>query len=252
MIEIRNLSKRYGDSTVIDNVSLNLAEAGVTAIIGPNGAGKSTLLGLISRLQSIDAGTVHIDGLDITTTASMTLARKLAILRQENQISTRLRVIDLVTFGRYPYCKGRPGPEDLEQVQRTLAFLNLQDLAQRFLDTLSGGQRQRAYIAMVLCQDTDYVLLDEPLNNLDMKHAVDIMKLMQRASVEMGKKVIIVLHDINFAAYYADDIVALQGGKLVFQGHPEELITTEKMKALYDIDMTIERFKGRPIGLYYA
>ena len=130
--------------------------------------------------------------------------------------------------------------------------MNLDALAQRFLDTLSGGQRQRAYIAMVLCQDTDYVLLDEPLNNLDMKHAVDIMKLMQRASQEMGKKVIIVLHDINFAACYADDIVALQNGKLAFQGHPEELITAEKMKALYDIDMTIERFKGRPIGLYYA
>ena len=240
MIEIRNLSKRYGDSTVIDDVSLNLAEAGVTAIIGPNGAGKSTLLGMISRLQSIDAGTVHIDGLDISATPSMTLARKLAILRQENQISTRLRVIDLVTFGRYPYWK------------RALAYLNLDALAQRFLDTLSGGQRQRAYIAMVLCQDTDYVLLDEPLNNLDMKHAVDIMKLMQRASQEMGKKVIIVLHDINFAACYADDIVALQNGKLAFQGHPEELITAEKMKALYDIDMTIERFKGRPIGLYYA
>lgn len=252
MIEIRNLTQRYGNRVVLDNLNLKLAEQGVTAIIGPNGAGKSTLLSVISRLQPAEQGEVLIDGLDVATTPSMTLARKLAILRQDNQISTRLRVIDLVTFGRYPYCKGRPGPDDLAQVQRALAFLNLEDLANRFLDTLSGGQRQRAYIAMVLCQDTDYVLLDEPLNNLDMKHAVDIMQLMQRASTDMGKKVIIVLHDINFAACYADDIVALQDGKLAFQGHPEALMTAETMKTLYGIDMTIERFKGRPIGLYYA
>jgi len=252
MIELTGVTKRYGDTAVIDTVNATLAERGMTALIGPNGAGKSTLLGLMSRLQKPDEGRILIDGLDVHDTPNDRLARKLAILRQENQISTRLSVYDLVSFGRYPYSKGRLTREDHQQVRSALDFLELNALADRYLDELSGGQRQRAYIAMVLCQNTDYLLLDEPLNNLDMKHAVAIMKLLRQAADEMDKKVIVVLHDINFAACYADDILALQNGRLVRQGTPEELMRPEVMQSLYGIDMTIERIQGRPIGFYYV
>src|SRR5690606_2135675 len=137
---------------------------------------KSTLLSLVARLVGLDGGRVLVDGLDVTTTKSDVLARRIAALRQENHLASRLTVRDLVTFGRYPHSKGRPTPEDLEHVARAIEFLDLGSLADRFLDEMSGGQRQRAFVAMVLCQDTDVLLLDEPLNNLDPRHAVAMME----------------------------------------------------------------------------
>lgn len=187
MIIANQISKSYGDTVVIDGVSVSIPAGGVTSIIGPNGAGKSTLLSIVARLMSMDAGTVTVDGLDVTKTASDTLAKRLSILRQDNHISSRLTVRDLVGFGRYPYSKGRPTIEDKVHIDRALEYLHLEPLAGRFLDELSGGQRQRAFVAMVLCQDTDYVLLDEPLNNLDMKHASSMMKIMRKAADELKR-----------------------------------------------------------------
>ncbi|GAB2602248.1 iron ABC transporter ATP-binding protein [Nitrincola alkalisediminis] len=252
MIEVNGLNKAYQTQKVVDQVSFQLKGAGVTAIIGPNGAGKSTLLGLISRLQHPDQGWVRVDELDVHHCAGDRLAQTLAILRQENQISTRLTVEDLVSFGRYPYSKGRINEQDLYKIEQALVFLDLTDLRHRYLDELSGGQRQRAYIAMVLCQDTRYLLLDEPLNNLDMKHAVGIMKLLRRAADEMGKQVVLVLHDINFAATYADCILAMKEGQLVYMGSPEVVITPEIMLDLYDLEMTIQQVRGKPVAFYYC
>ncbi|MFL5202821.1 MAG: ATP-binding cassette domain-containing protein, partial [Microvirga sp.] len=161
MIEISKVSKAYGDAIVVRDVSLQLPRRGVTSIIGPNGAGKSTLLSMISRLLPMSAGTVTVDGLDVTQTPSDILARRLSILRQDNRVSSRLTVRDLVEFGRYPYSKGRLTTEDRAHAARAIGYLDLEPLADRFLDELSGGQRQRAYVAMVLCQDTEYVLFDE-------------------------------------------------------------------------------------------
>ncbi|MET1114749.1 MAG: ATP-binding cassette domain-containing protein, partial [Comamonas sp.] len=179
MIDARDVVKRHGSTTVLHGVSLQIPKGRFTAIIGPNGAGKSTLLSLVSRLMPMSGGTVSVDGLDVATTASDALSRVMAILRQDNQSALRLTVRDLVGFGRFPHSKGRLTVEDLRHVEDALDYLQLQPLAERFLDELSGGQRQRAYIAMVLCQDTPYMLLDEPLNNLDMAHAVAMMKLLR-------------------------------------------------------------------------
>jgi len=197
VIEINHVSKSYADRLVVDDVSLSLEPGGVTSIIGSNGAGKSTLLALISRLAKPDSGSIRVGGLDVGKTKGEVLAKKLSILRQENTLSARLRVRELVAFGRYPHSKGRLTQADKLHIDKALTYLDLEDLADRFLDELSGGQRQRAFVAMVICQDTDYVLLDEPLNNLDMKHAVAMMKLLRRASDELGKTIITVLHDIN-------------------------------------------------------
>lgn len=251
MIEVSNISKRYGDTVVVDDVTLTLPAGGVTAIIGPNGAGKSTMLSMISRLLPMSAGRVLVDGIDVAQGDSGELARRLAILRQDNHLPMRLTVRDLVAFGRYPHSGGRPTADDAAHVGRALGYLGLEPLAGRFLDQLSGGQRQRAFVAMVLCQDTDYVLLDEPLNNLDMRHAVDMMRLLRRAARELGKTVILVLHDINFASCYADRIVAMRAGKVACVGTPEELIRPEVLRDLYQLDIRVHEVEGRRICVYY-
>ncbi|MBP2567293.1 ABC transporter ATP-binding protein [Agrobacterium tumefaciens] len=251
MIIASQISKSYGDTVVIDGVSVSIPAGGVTSIIGPNGAGKSTLLSIVARLMSMDAGTVTVDGLDVTKTASDTLAKRLSILRQDNHISSRLTVRDLVGFGRYPYSKGRPTIEDKVHIDRALEYLHLQPLAGRFLDELSGGQRQRAFVAMVLCQDTDYVLLDEPLNNLDMKHASSMMKIMRKAADELKKTVVLVLHDINFASWYSDTIIAMREGRICHHGPAEEIIRPEILQEIYDMPIRVNEIDGRRICLFY-
>lgn len=251
MILAEDVSKSYGATCVVDGVTVTLPKGGITAIIGPNGAGKSTFLSLVSRLMSFDRGTVSVDGLDVTRTPSDVLARRLAILRQDNHMTARLTVRDLVSFGRYPHSKGRLAAADADHIERALAYLGLTDLSNRFLDELSGGQRQRAFVAMVLCQDTDYVLLDEPLNNLDLRHAVAMMQQLRRAARDLGKTVVVVLHDINFASVYADRIVCMKQGRLVQEGPAEAIITSDVLTAIYETPVRVELVDGRRIGIYY-
>lgn len=251
MIRIDNVSKRYGNTLVVDGVSLTLASGGLTSIIGPNGAGKSTLLSMISRLIGMDAGTVTVDGLDVTKTPGDVLARRLSILRQDNSMTARLTVRDLVAFGRYPHNKGRLTVDDGRHIDQALAYLDLEELKGRFLDELSGGQRQRAFVAMVLCQDTDYMLFDEPLNNLDIKHAVTMMRLLRRAAEDLGKTVVVVLHDINFASCHSDRIIAMKGGRVAEQGSPEEIVRAEVLEAIYGTSFAIHMIDGQRIATYF-
>jgi iron complex transport system ATP-binding protein len=141
---------------------------------------------------------------------------------------------------------------DRDHIDRAIAYLNLDGLADRYLDQLSGGQRQRAFVAMVLCQDTDYLLLDEPLNSLDMKHSVEMMRLLRRAVEELGKTVVLVLHDINFASCHSDRIIAMRDGAVVRQGPPAELMEPSAMRAVYDMDIDIHHINGRRIGVYFS
>jgi iron complex transport system ATP-binding protein len=252
MIALENVTKRYAGVTVVDDVSLTFGGEGVTALIGPNGAGKSTLFGLVGRLIKPDAGRVTVGGQDITTTPSADLARTLAVLRQDNHIAARLTVHDLVEFGRFPHSKGRLTVEDRGHIERAIDYLDLDAYRHRFLDELSGGQRQRAFIAMVLAQDTEYVLLDEPLNNLDLRHMTEIMRLVRRMADELGKRVVTVLHDINFAATWSDRIVALRDGVVVADAPPGEIMRPEVLKAVYDTAVDVREIDGKPIALYYG
>ncbi len=251
MIALDGATKRYNGQAVLDDVSLELGDVGVTALIGPNGAGKSTLFGLVGRLIRPDAGSVHVDGLDVAVAPSRELARTLAVLRQDNHIAARLTVHDLVEFGRFPHSGGRLTIEDREHIDRAIAYLDLDDFRGRFLDELSGGQRQRAFIAMVLAQDTKYLLLDEPLNNLDLRHAVDIMRLLRRAADELGKRVVVVMHDINFASVHADRIVALRDGRVIAHGTPAEVMRPDVLAAVYDVDIDVREVDGALLGYYY-
>lgn len=251
MIDVRDVTKCFGDTLVVDGVSLTLPKGGVTSIIGPNGAGKSTLLSMISRLLPMTAGAVQVDGLDVSLTRSDVLARRLSILRQDNHLTTRLTIRDLVAFGRFPHSGGRPTAEDKGHIDRALAYLDLTPLADRFLDELSGGQRQRAFVAMVLCQDTDYALFDEPLNNLDLRHAVSMMRILRQAADDFGKTVVLVLHDINFASCYSDRIIAMKDGRIAFSGTPQEVMRQDILSAIFETDIAIHDIDGRRVGVFY-
>lgn len=251
MIKLEGLTKSYGSHTVVDNVSTEIPAGGITSIIGPNGAGKSTLLSMMGRLLPADSGTCFIDGKDVFTTDSKEIARKMAILRQENVLTVRLTVRDLVSFGRFPHHQGMPGEHDHAMVEQALDYLDLMPFADKFVDELSGGQRQRAFISMVLAQDTDYLFLDEPLNNLDMRHSVQMMKLLAKLSRELHKTVVIVIHDINFASCYSDQILAMKNGVLIDQGSAWDMMDPARLSAVYDMEIPIEVINGQKIGVYF-
>lgn len=252
MVEVRNVSKQYGEKVVLEETSVTIQKGKITSFIGPNGAGKSTLLSIMSRLIKKDSGEIYIDGQEIGACDSKELAKKMSILKQANQINIRLTIKDLVSFGRFPYSQGRLTEEDWVHINQALSYMKLEDIQDKYLDQLSGGQCQRAFIAMVIAQDTDYIFLDEPLNNLDMKHSVEIMKLLKRLVEELGKTIVIVIHDINFASVYSDYIVALKNGRIVKEGPPEEMIETSVLEEIYDMTIPIQTIDNQRIGVYFS
>jgi iron complex transport system ATP-binding protein len=251
MIEIKNVSLSYGDFPILRDINLSLPKGGITALVGPNGAGKSSLLSLVARLQPLQIGRITIDGLSVDKASSRQLARRLAILRQDGAVASRLTVRELVNFGRFPHHQGRPGNEDLMLVDAALAQFDLQALSDRFIDTLSGGQRQRAMVAMTFCQGTDYMLLDEPLNNLDMFHARQLMRSLRTIADERQRTAIIVLHDINQAAAHADRIVAMRDGAIIADGTPEAVLTEDNLEAIFGYRMQIAHLAGKPLVLHH-
>lgn len=251
MIEVRDIMKQFGEQTVVHPTTLTIQKGMITSFIGPNGAGKSTLLSIISRLIGMDAGKVLIDGKEIGAYKSNDLAKKISILKQSNQINIRLTVRELVSFGRFPYSQGRLSKEDWAYVDEAIDYMKLRDIEHKHLDQLSGGQCQRAFIAMVIAQDTDYILLDEPLNNLDMKHSVEIMKLLKDLVENRGKTIVIVIHDINFASVYSDRIAALKNGRIVKEGPAEDIIQTPVLKDIYDMDIPIQQIGDQKICIYF-
>ena len=251
MILVDSALKTYGSTTTIGPLELKIPKGGITALVGPNGAGKSTLLTMIGRLLGMDAGTIEVAGMNVATAKSKDLAKVLSVLRQENHFVTRLTVRQLVGFGRFPHSRGRLGVEDIEIIEQAISFLRLEEIADRFIDELSGGQRQRAYVAMVLAQDTTYVLLDEPLNNLDMAHSVQMMQHLRRAAKELGRTIVIVLHDINFAATYADTIIAMKNGQVAASGSPEELFREEILTDIFETPVTIIPGPRGPVAVYF-
>lgn len=251
MITLRDVTKVYSSEVQIGPVNLQIPSGGVTTLVGPNGAGKSTLLTMIGRLLGIDEGVIEVAGYDVVKTSSKDLAKILSILRQENSFITRLTVRQLVSFGRYPHSHGRLTVEDEEAISKAIDFLDMRELEGRYLDQLSGGQRQRAYVAMVLAQDTEYVLLDEPLNNLDMKHSVQMMKHLRRAAQELGRTIVVVLHDLNFAAHYSDYICAVKDGAVVEFGTPAEIMEAEKLTRVFGTPVNVFAGPTGPIAVYY-
>lgn len=248
---VDKLLKKYDNKVVVDSVSFSIPKGKVTSFIGPNGAGKSTVMGIISRLVASDAGLIEFAGKPMGEWKSKDLARHLAILTQSNNIQMKLTVEELVAFGRFPHSEGRLGKEDKEIINKSIEYMELGEYKDRYIDELSGGQRQRAYIAMVIAQDTEFILLDEPTNNLDIYHAANLMKIIRRLSDELGKTVVTVLHEINYAAFYSDYICAFKDGKVAKFGTVEEVITKECLSEIYNVDFEIMTIQGKPLSIYY-
>ncbi|WP_101774084.1 iron ABC transporter ATP-binding protein [Peptostreptococcus faecalis] len=250
MIEIKNVKKSYTDEVEIGPLDIKIPKAGITSLIGPNGAGKSTTLLMIGRLLDIDEGKIAVANMDVSESKSEELAKKITILRQENHFVTRLTVRQLVGFGRFPYSKGRLTKEDDVIISKYIDFLDLTNLENRYLDELSGGQRQRAYVAMVLCQETEYVLLDEPLNNLDVARSVQMMEHLRRAANEFGRTILTVMHDINFAAKYSDRICAMKEGSIAAFGKIEEIMKSDILTDIFETKIDIIEGPHGPIAVY--
>ena len=250
-MNVVDLMKNYGDKTVVNEVSFEVPKGKVLSLIGPNGAGKSTVMGMISRLIAKDAGVIQFEDEELSKWKNKELAKRLAILTQHNHVQMKLTVRELVAFGRFPYSGNRLTLEDHKMIDKAIAYMELEAFADRYIDELSGGQRQRAYIAMVIAQDTDYVLLDEPTNNLDIYHATNLMRIARRLCDELGKTVILVLHEINYAAFYSDYICAFKDGKIAKFGTVEEVINKDTLSQIYMADFEIMNIGGKPLTIYY-
>ncbi|AGU83954.1 ABC transporter ATP-binding protein [Streptococcus anginosus] len=249
-MQLKNVGKSFGNQAILEDIQLNISPSKFTAFIGPNGAGKSTLLSIMSRLLKKDHGFLSIKGKEIEAWNSKELAKELTILKQKINYQSKLTVEELVSFGRFPYSQDRLTKEDFKKVEQALEYLDILDLRNRFIDTLSGGQLQRVFIAMVLTQDTDFILLDEPLNNLDIKQSISMMKILRSLVDDLGKTIIIVIHDINIASQYVDEIVAFKDGKVFYQGTTNQVMRKEILDPLYEMDITLSEINGKKVCIY--
>jgi iron complex transport system ATP-binding protein len=237
------LSVAYGERTIVKNLSIHIPDKKITTIIGSNGCGKSTLLKAITRIIAQQAGTVLLDGEDIAKQHTKELARKMAILPQSPESVGGLTVGELVSYGRFPYQKGfgRLTKRDFEVIDWALEATGTMDFKYRPVDALSGGQRQRVWIAMALAQETDIIFLDEPTTYLDMAHQLEVLELLQELNQNEGRTIVMVLHDLNQAARFADHLIALKAGEIVKAGTCEEVIQREVLREVFQIDAEIGR-----------
>jgi len=231
----------YDDRVVVRDLDLQLTEGSFTAIVGPNGCGKSTLLRALGRLMRPVSGQVLLDGRTIARTPTREVAKVLGLLPQSPIAPEGLTVGDLVARGRHPHQSWlrQWSRDDEAVVAEALAWTDMTELAERPVDELSGGQRQRAWISMALAQGTDLLLLDEPTTYLDLSHQIDVLELVGRLHAERGRTVVVVLHDLNLAARYAERLVAMKDGELVASGTPGEVLTEQLLADVFDLEARI-------------
>ncbi|NSL50208.1 ABC transporter ATP-binding protein [Calidifontibacillus erzurumensis] len=233
----------YGDRLIVKDLGIEIPDKKITIIIGSNGCGKSTLLKAITRIIPHQSGSILLDGKSITKENTKELAKKMAILPQTQENARGLTVGELVSYGRFPYQKGfgRLTTKDIEVIDWALEVTKLSEYKYHPADALSGGQRQRVWIAMALAQETDMIFLDEPTTYLDMAHQLEVLELLQSLNREQGRTIVMVLHELNQAARFADYIIAMKDGKVVKAGTCEEVITRDVLKTVYQIDAVIGR-----------
>nr|WP_300917409.1 ABC transporter ATP-binding protein [Corynebacterium stationis] len=240
-LHVKDVSVGYGERTVLDTLNVDIKRGAVTSIVGPNGCGKSTLLRTMSRLLNPTKGEIVLDGKSIHDIPTRKLATQLGLLPQSPIAPDGIVVADLVGRGRTPHqgILGRWSQQDYDIVAEALETTGISDLAERSIDELSGGQRQRVWIAMALAQRTDTLLLDEPTTYLDVKHQLDVLDLLTELNRDRGTTIVMVLHDLNLAARYSNELVAVSGGKVFAHGHPRDVITKENVKSVFGIDSVI-------------
>lgn len=246
---IQNLSFAYGKLQVLKGLDLTIPEGAITTLIGANGCGKSTLFNLMTKNLKPDEGSISLYGEDIASARIKDFAKQVAIVHQYNTAPSDLTVEKLVEYGRTPYhtIGLSPNPqEDEEKVKWALEITNTTDIKDKPVTDLSGGQKQRVWIAMALAQDTKVLFLDEPTTYLDVRYQLEILRLIRKLNREFGITVIMVLHDINQSLHYSDEIVAMKDGRIIAQGLPEKIITSDLVKQVYDVDLQIQQVDGKP------
>ncbi|WP_129690761.1 ABC transporter ATP-binding protein [Gottfriedia acidiceleris] len=233
----------YGDRLIVKDLNIKIPDKQITTIIGSNGCGKSTLLKAITRIISHQSGTIILDGENIASENTKLLAKKMAILPQTPESASGLTVGELISYGRFPYQSGfgRLTQKDIEVIDWALEVTGTKEYKYQTVDSLSGGQRQRVWIAMALAQETEIIFLDEPTTYLDLAHQLEILELLQKLNQEQERTIVMVLHDLNQAARFADYIIALKDGEIVKAGSCEEVITHEVLKKVFSIDTVIGR-----------
>ncbi|SMO88390.1 ABC transporter ATP-binding protein [Melghirimyces algeriensis] len=245
----------YGERSIVKDLTIEIPDQKITTIIGSNGCGKSTLLKAMTRIIPHQSGGIVLDGKMIAKEDTKILAKKMAILPQTPESTAGLTVGELVSYGRYPYHKGfgRLTQSDLDVIHWALDVTGTTAFKYQPLDALSGGQRQRVWIAMALAQETEMIFLDEPTTYLDMAHQLEVLELLQQLNREQGRTIVMVLHDLNQAARFADYIIALKDGQIVKTGSSEEVICHEVLKDVFQIDAEISRDPrtNKPICITY-
>lgn len=238
---LKEAGLRLGGKTLLQPLNLEIARGKVTGILGHNGSGKSSLLKVLARVHAVTTGDVLYAGQPLSAFSTRHYAQKVAYLQQDTPETDGMTVKELVGLGRYPWhgALGRFGRHDRERVDHALDVTSMDDLAGRVVDTLSGGERQRAFLAMLVAQDAECLLLDEPISALDIHHQIEVMRLVRALAHQHGKTVLIVLHDINMAARYCDRIVALSGGRLVAHDEAASLITPPTLEGIYGVEMGV-------------
>jgi len=245
-IEVKNLSAGYEDNVIIPDMNIRFPKGKISIIIGSNGCGKSTLLKAVSRIIKPYSGEVRLNGALIKKMASKEIAKTMAILPQNPVVPAKITVRELVSFGRFPYQSAfcSLSKEDQEIIDWAMQETDTYELRDRDVNRLSGGQRQRVWIAMVLAQKTDIVVLDEPTTYLDMAHQLEILSLLRRINEKNHTTIVIVMHELNLAAKFADHLIGMHKGELVFEGKPMDVITKENLKEIYRINAEIEPSKN--------
>lgn len=248
-ISVKNLSVAYENNTIIENMDLSIPKGKISIIIGANGCGKSTLLKTISRINKAKVGDIFINNKNIKKIKEKNIAKEVAFLPQGPVCPDGLTVKELVAFGRFPHQKmvGGLNKHDKEIIDWAIEETGLSEFSDREVENLSGGQRQRAWIAMTLAQETEIIMLDEPTTYLDMSYQLEVLEVLQKLNKEKGITVVIVLHELNNACRFADNIIGLKKGKVICEGKPIDVISKESLKEIYGIDANI---KGSENGEY--
>lgn len=252
-IEVKDLITGYENHVVIDGMSLKIPKGKITVIIGSNGCGKSTLLKTIGRLIKPKGGDVFIEGSKIASMKTLDIAKQMAVLPQTPVAPSGLTVSELVAYGRYPHSTRQLSQMDHDIIHWSLEVTKLKDLENQEVDRLSGGQRQRAWIAMAIAQKTEIILLDEPTTYLDMAYQLEVLELLNELNKSEGYTIVMVLHDLNMAARYADHMIALKDGNIVASGSPVEMMTPEILRDTFHIHAHIgeDHITGKPVCISY-